>query len=59
MVGAIIKERKSREETVGRKAEEKQSRNTKALIALLVKNPPAMQETLVRFLGWEELLEKG
>ena len=33
---------------------------TKAsLIAQLVKNPPAMQETLVRFLGWEDLLEKG
>ena len=24
-----------------------------------VKNPPAMQETLVRFLGWEDTLEKG
>ena len=23
------------------------------------KNPPAMQETLVRFLGWEDPLEKG
>ena len=33
---------------------------TKAsLIAQLVKNPPAMQETLVRFLGWEDPLEKG
>ena len=29
------------------------------LIAQLVKNPPAMQETLVRFLGREDLLEKG
>ena len=28
-------------------------------IAQLVKNPPAMQETLVRFLGWENPLEKG
>ena len=25
----------------------------------LVKNPPAMQETWVRFLGWENSLEKG
>ena len=25
----------------------------------LVKNLPAMQETPVRFLGWEDLLEKG
>ena len=29
-----------------------------ALIAQLVKNPPAIQETLVPFLGWEDLLEK-
>ena len=32
---------------------------TASLIAQLVKNPPAMQETLVQFLGWEDLLEKG
>ena len=30
-----------------------------SLVARLVKNPPAMQETLVRFLGWEDPLEKG
>ena len=30
-----------------------------SLIAQLVKNLPAMQETLVRFLGQEDLLEKG
>ena len=30
-----------------------------SLIAQLVKNPPAIQETLVRFLGWEDHLEKG
>ena len=30
-----------------------------SLIAQLVKNPPAVQETLVRFLGLEDLLEKG
>ena len=30
-----------------------------SLIAHLVKNPPAMQETPVRFLGWEDLLENG
>ena len=29
------------------------------LIAQLIKNPPAMQETPVGFLGWENLLEKG
>ena len=30
-----------------------------SLIAQLVKNPPVMQETLIRFLGWEDPLEKG
>ena len=30
-----------------------------SLIVLLVKNPPAMQETLVWFLGWDDSLEKG
>ena len=30
-----------------------------SLTAQLVKNPPAMQETLVQFLGWEDPLEKG
>ena len=28
-------------------------------IAQLVKNLPAMQETLVQFLGWEDPPEKG
>ena len=30
-----------------------------SLIDLLVKNPPAMQETPVQSLGREDLLEKG
>ena len=30
-----------------------------SLVAQLVKNPPAMQETPVRFLGWEDPLEEG
>ena len=30
-----------------------------SLVAQLVKNPPAMQETWVRSLGWENPLEKG
>ena len=30
-----------------------------SLIAQLLKNPPAMQETLVQFLGQEDPLEKG
>ena len=29
------------------------------LVAQLVKNLPAMQETLVRFLDWEDPLKKG
>ena len=29
------------------------------LVAQLVKNPPAMRETWVQFLGWEDPLEKG
>ena len=28
------------------------------LVVQLVKNPPAMQETWVQSLGWEDLLEK-
>ena len=30
-----------------------------SLVAQWVKNPRAMQETLVQFLGWEDLQEKG
>ena len=30
-----------------------------SLLAQMVKNPPAVQETLVQFLGWEDPLEKG
>ena len=30
-----------------------------SLVAELVKNLPAIQETLVQFLGWEDVLEKG
>ena len=29
-----------------------------SLVAELVKNPPAVQETVVQFLGWEDPLEK-
>ena len=28
-------------------------------MAQMVKNPPAMQDTWVRYLGWEDPLEKG
>ena len=34
-------------------------RSWASLIAQLVKNPPAVQEILVQFLGWEDPLEKG
>ena len=30
-----------------------------SFVGQLVKNPPAMQEILVQFLGWEDFLEKG
>ena len=30
-----------------------------SLVAQLVKNLPAMQETPIQFLGWEDPLEKG
>ena len=30
-----------------------------SLVAQLVKNPPAMHETLIRFLGQDDPLEKG
>ena len=30
-----------------------------SLVSQLVKNPPAMQETWVQSLGWEDPLEKG
>ena len=38
---------------------EKENKMPASLAAQLVKNPPAMQEALVQFLGWEDLLEKG
>ena len=37
----------------------KRNINLAALVAQIVKNLPAMQETQVRSLGWEALLEKG
>ena len=33
--------------------------DTTSLVAQTVKNPPAMRETWVRSLGWEDALEKG
>ena len=30
-----------------------------SLVAQLIKNPPAMKETWVQFLGWKDPLEKG
>ena len=30
-----------------------------SLVAQMVKNPPAVQETWVQSLGWEDPLEKG
>ena len=36
-----------------------QVKSRASLVAQLVKNPPAMQETLVQFLSQEDPLEKG
>ena len=33
--------------------------NQASLVAQLVKNPPAVQETKFQSLGWEDPLEKG
>ena len=33
--------------------------NLQVVAAQLIKNPPAMQETVVQLLGWEDPLEKG
>ena len=33
--------------------------HTASLVTQIVKNPPAMQETWVRFLGWEDPLEEA
>ena len=30
-----------------------------SILAQLVKNPPEMWETWIRYLGWKDLLEKG
>ena len=35
------------------------SRNWAFLVAQMVKNPPAMRETWVQSLSWEDALEKG
>ena len=35
------------------------NRVTLLYTAQMVKNPPAMQETWVQFLGWEDPLQKG
>ena len=37
----------------------KDARGWASLVVQLVKNPPATQEIPVRFLGWEDPLEKG
>ena len=38
---------------------EKAPSSQASLLAQMVKNPPAVQETRVQFLGWEGPLEKG
>ena len=43
----------------GRSAGEGIGYSWASLVAQLVKNPPAMRETWVQSLGWEDSLEKG
>ena len=43
----------------GRKESDTTEQLWASLIAQLVKNPPAKQETPVQLLGWEDPLEKG
>ena len=44
---------------MARRGHEASSIFTVTFVAQLVKNPPAMWETWLRSLGWEDLLEKG
>ena len=37
----------------------REGREAQTIVAQLVKNPPAVQETWVQSLGWEDPLEKG
>ena len=46
-------------ESMMRDGGESQGESWASLGAQLVKNPPSVEETLVRFLGWENPLEKG
>ena len=46
------------EEEINGKAN-RQEHNGASLAAQLVKNPPAVQETWLPSLGWEDSLEKG
>ena len=42
-----------------KKEKKKKDLGSDSLVAQLVKNPPEMQETPIRSLSWEDLLEKG
>ena len=53
------KERQRERKKIGRDGGGEEKVGKHPLVAQLVKNPPAMRETWVRFLGWEDLLEKG
>ena len=45
--------------SVSLKWQEETNYKCQIFVAQLVKNPPAMRETWVRSLGWEDPLEKG
>ena len=55
----MVLERKDRGSYSGRSLPFLRGETGSSLVAQMVKNLPAMQETWVQSLGWEDLLEKG
>ena len=61
-VGSLVRELRSYKPhrvALKKKKKKKVTTNFCSLVTQQVKNPSEMQETLVRLLGWEDLLEKG
>ena len=48
----------TRSHTLQRKIQNSETETQRSLVAQTVKNPPAMQETWLRFLGQEDALEE-
>ena len=58
-VRSLTQELRSRMPCSSTKKKKKKVEFKASLVAQVVKNPPAMQETPVLFLDWEDVLEKG